>query len=431
MMKKTLKRRIVVLFSLGLFSALFITTSVFTIELQHRYKELLIHVGQNAADRLSYKTEKLIRLGLIPEEFTGYQALLEETLHAEEGILYVALVNTKNKAFFEAGKRPENFSEPDQWIKNKTTDGFNIFSDINPSILSIAIVLDQNEVSSKTLHFIQTTLIYASIIALLLIAILIKYLNIHLGKPVKKLVQQIQQTNFNNADTFKHDYLTRSDEIGVIARAFSELIQKFIQSKRSLAKSNFELQSLTEELEIRVAKRTKEVEAMNEKLKSIAHLDSLTGLMNRFSFDLDLQMCFENAKKHQLEFIILLADLDGFKDVNDTFGHSAGDFALTTIGERIRQSFTYGHCVYRIGGDEFVALISANLEQIELINLILQLRDTIKEPIYYEEEKLPFDVSIGAVTTKTHNECNATQLLMHADKAMYEAKKRSIDYFIK
>lgn len=430
-MKNALQKRIIVLFSIGLFSALFITISVFTIELHHRYKELLIHVGQNAADHLSYKTEKLIDLGLIPEEFTGYQALLQNTLQSEEGILYVALINTKNKAFFEVGSRPSNFSEKTQWKSNEAHDSFTVFSEITPSIWSIALVLDESVVTHKTFHFFQTTLIYASIIALLVIATLIKFLNIHFGKPVKTLVKQIQKTNVNNVENQKYDSLIRSDELGVIARAFSELIQKLSLSQRSLAQSNLELKLLTEELEERVTERTKKIESMNKKLKNIAHLDSLTGLMNRFSFDQDLKTRFENSKQHQRDFIILLADLDGFKGVNDTFGHAAGDLSLTTIGKRIRHSFTYGHCTYRIGGDEFVVLISTIISRDELVDLILQLRELITTPIYYEENKLPLNVSIGAVNSKNHTDCNANQLLMHADKAMYEAKKRSIGYIIK
>lgn len=430
-MQNSLKKRIVVLFSIGLFSALIITASVFTAELQHRYKELLIHVGQNAADQLSYKTEKLIQLGLIPEEFTGYETLLQDTLKLEEGIIYAALVTPKNKAIFEAGIRPKDFSNSEQWKDNTRQNGLHVFSTIKPSILSIAVVLDEDVVTYKIFNFIQTSLTYSSLIALLVIALLIKYLDIHLGGPVKRLLEQIQKTNIDNAEDFKHDTLMRSDELGIVARAFSELIKKLGHSQHLQVKSNFELKLLTEELEKRVSERTKEIESMNKKLKNIAHLDSLTGLMNRFSFDQDLKTRFENSKQHQRDFIILLADLDGFKGVNDTYGHAAGDHSLNSIGERIRHSFTYGHCTYRIGGDEFVALISTNMSQDELVDLILQFRELITAPIYYEDEKLPFNVSIGAVNSKNHIDCNVNQLLMHADKAMYEAKKRSIGYIIK
>ncbi|MDA7746931.1 diguanylate cyclase [Psychromonas sp.] len=430
-MQHSLKKRIVLLFSIGLFSALFITASVFTIELQHRYKELLIHIGQTAADQLSYKTEKLIRLGLIPEEFTGYQKLLEETLNPKEGIIYVALINTKNKAIFEAGNRPENFTDTEQWKASDNHSWLNVFSTIEPSILSIAIALDEDVANRKTFNFIKTSLIYSILIALIVILALTIFLNIHLGRPVKKLVEQIQQTNLNNAESFKNDTLTRSDELGVIARAFSELMQKLSLSQHSLKQSNTELKSITEELEKRVLERTKEVESMNKKLKNIAHIDSLTGLMNRFSFDHDFNNRFDNAKRHERNFIILLADLDGFKDVNDSFGHAAGDHALKIIGSRLRTSFTYGHSVYRIGGDEFVILIDENIDQTELISLIVQLRRLISKPIFYEEELLPFGVSVGAVNSKNQIDSNAKQLLRHADKAMYEAKNQGVDYIIK
>lgn len=429
-MQNSLKKRIIVLFSIGLFSALIITASVFTVELQHRYKELLIHIGQNTADQLSDKTEKLIQLGLIPEEFTGYEILLQDALKSEEGIVYAALVAPNNNAIFEAGIRPKNFNNSDQWKDNTRQNRLHVFSTIKPSILSIVIVLDKDVVTYKTFNFIQTSLIYSSLIALFVIAVLIKFLNIHLGRPVKKLVEQIQKTNIDNAEDFKYDTLMRSDELGIIARAFSELIKKLSHSQHLQEKSNFELKLLTEELEKRVFERTKEVESVNKKLKDLAHIDSLTGLMNRFSFDHDLKTRFDNAQQHQHDFIILLADLDGFKGVNDIFGHAAGDHSLNTIGNRLRHNFEYGHCCYRIGGDEFVVLIEGNLEQTELMALIEGLRDEIAKPIYYQGELLPFGVSVGAANSNCYIDCNATQLLIHADRAMYRAKKQSVGYVI-
>ncbi len=206
---------------------------------------------------------------------------------------------------------------------------------------------------------------------------------------------------------------TGSDAAGHAALVAPE----FFQRKRLEA----ELREANERLEQRVLQRTRELELATEQLRHQALHDSLTGLPNRVLLLDRLEQAILNMQRKHEPFSLLLLDLDGFKDVNDTYGHHVGDLLLAKVGIRLLAQLRDSDTIARLGGDEFAVLINnvGSIGDAERVaaNLLLGL----DQAIIVDGEPLAVGASIGVVHCPAHGADPAT-LLRRADVAMYAAK---------
>lgn len=207
------------------------------------------------------------------------------------------------------------------------------------------------------------------------------------------------------------------------------------QNIKELIDIRQKLRKVKKGLEDKIAKRTQELEEYNKKLQSeienrvsieyqirdIFCYDTLTGLYNRMYFIQNLEMVIveESDKKHALMFL----DLDGFKAINDSLGHSYGDDVLIDISNRIRQLYKYKNVIIsRFGGDEFVILFKDVPNEEFVTSNAKDILETIKEPIYFDNARVYVSASIGiAMYPKDGN--NTEDLTKNADTAMYKSKE--------
>lgn len=161
-----------------------------------------------------------------------------------------------------------------------------------------------------------------------------------------------------------------------------------------------------------------------EKIKQLAMYDSLTGLANRSLLNEHLQHNIYRAQRDSQPFALLFIDLDGFKAVNDTHGHDAGDALLVTLAERLKKRFRSSDCCARIGGDEFVILLEEVGDNEVVLNIARALLTIISEPMAWGEYQLVVGASIGIALYPEDGD-NAATLLTRADNAMYHAKANS------
>ncbi len=159
-------------------------------------------------------------------------------------------------------------------------------------------------------------------------------------------------------------------------------------------------------------------------LEFIAHFDALTGLPNRTLLADRLNQAITYSKHHQLNLAVLFIDLDGFKAINDLYGHQAGDEMLITIAKRFKHCLQDEDTIARIGGDEFVAVILDIEDTAETDNLLKCLLDNADKPMIYEENQLKVSASIGVSFYNQQNELDADQIIRQADQAMYQAKMK-------
>lgn len=165
--------------------------------------------------------------------------------------------------------------------------------------------------------------------------------------------------------------------------------------------------------------------AAQAQLERIAHYDDVTGLPNRAQFDRELRAQLENLsvrKKTDL-FVIAYIDVDNFKEVNDRFGHAAGDRYLKQIGDRLKALVGQRGLPARLGGDEFVLLIRdvARADRDEPI--FNDLQNALRSPVPIAGVQVPVAASIGITLHHPRDDIDADQLLRQADVAMYSAKR--------
>lgn len=167
-------------------------------------------------------------------------------------------------------------------------------------------------------------------------------------------------------------------------------------------------------------KRERDVE--HQRFEHLATHDPLTNLANRLQFDQNLHKAISRSRRNHKPFGLLMIDLDGFKPINDTLGHDAGDTVLQEISLRLRNTVRDIDTVARIGGDEF-AVILEDVSTISKIPPIAEkLCQALQEPIEQLAEQPSVSASIGIAAYPDHA-LDKARLLKCADIAMYEAKQ--------
>ncbi|MFO1399823.1 MAG: EAL domain-containing protein [Steroidobacteraceae bacterium] len=170
------------------------------------------------------------------------------------------------------------------------------------------------------------------------------------------------------------------------------------------------------------------------RIQHLAYFDQLTGLPNRQQFVRELRRAIRQTRRSDRHVAVLYIDLDQFKRINDTLGHSVGDALLKSVGARLESSVRAsdfvarvlpadGQAVHfaRLGGDEFVALITGARSHEEVDGVATRILETLGAPFRYEEHQLVVTPSIGVAIYPEHGRA-VEDLLMHADAAMYQAK---------
>jgi diguanylate cyclase (GGDEF)-like protein len=175
-------------------------------------------------------------------------------------------------------------------------------------------------------------------------------------------------------------------------------------------------------LEGLVQKRTEELQSSQRKLTQMAYFDPLTALPNRRLFNEALQELLDNAGKSPHEFALVLIDLDGFKRVNDTLGHDAGDAVLVIAGARLRAALREGDFIARLGGDEFAILLK-EFKDTGAVKLVCdRVVAGMTALIEVKGQPAAIGASVGAASWPRHGR-TADDLYKHADEALYHAKR--------
>ena len=165
---------------------------------------------------------------------------------------------------------------------------------------------------------------------------------------------------------------------------------------------------------------TEEVEA-RRRIEFLSQHDALTGLPNRTRLQAFLEGKFKAMPTSEQPLVMLSLDLDRFKPVNDLLGHAAGDRVLNEVSSRLADCVRHGDLVARIGGDEFVLILTDAGTQDEVEALCKRLIESIERTIRIDEQEVFVSASIG-IAIAPNDAREATELLRYADIALYEAK---------
>ncbi len=167
----------------------------------------------------------------------------------------------------------------------------------------------------------------------------------------------------------------------------------------------------------------KRLEARERELERASVEDELTGLYNRRGFVTLVKQQLKQAKRNGRESFLIFSDLDRLKPINDTYGHRAGDKALTDAAQILKKTFRESDIVARIGGDEFaIALIDCEKKDLDAVTN--RLRSNIE--MHNQQNKMPYflDLSVGIASCRPDESVALEELLSRADRMMYEEKKK-------
>jgi diguanylate cyclase (GGDEF)-like protein len=231
-----------------------------------------------------------------------------------------------------------------------------------------------------------------------------------------------------------NDYVTKPVDFAVaLARVNTQISRK--RAEQQVVAANEELRKANEDLESRVEERTSRLIDANQRLKAeiadreesqarsqyLAYHDSLTGLGNRLLFKEQLEEALKDVSVTPHPFAVLFLDLDGFKAVNDTLGHSIGDLLLKSVATKLRDILERTDRIARLGGDEFAILQISAPQPGSSIALAEKIIEIVGQPCNIDGHDVAVGASVG-IAVAHPGDMNTETFLKSADLAMYSAK---------
>lgn len=222
------------------------------------------------------------------------------------------------------------------------------------------------------------------------------------------------------AEAYLDEELNSRHSTDLLLKAVKSLLYQISSRSRQLVELN-------ETLEKKVQERTRDLSAANQKLKELASTDGLTGTLNHRAFMEEAAGILQLARRYSRPLSLLMIDADHFKQVNDTYGHQAGDRVLSRIGRVMRCCLRETDKIGRIGGEEFAVILPETGPEQTAV-LTERLLNAVREmTIEIESESLlSVTVSIGVATLTPLIE-DLAALLEQADAALYRAKAEGRD----
>lgn len=200
------------------------------------------------------------------------------------------------------------------------------------------------------------------------------------------------------------------------------LLNSLDQLFKQVSQKNKMLKDLNVELEKKVEERTKELSQANERLQKISTTDSLTSLANRRKAMDILEILWDEAQSKELALSCIMIDADNFKQINDTYGHDAGDIVLKELSRELEHAVRTDDTVCRLGGDEFLVICPFTDEEgaLNIANIIHQKVNQLK--VQAGKGSWKGSISVG-IATKDKDMKSINDLIKQADLGVYASKE--------
>lgn len=266
----------------------------------------------------------------------------------------------------------------------------------------------------------QMIVISAVIKSLLLTALFVWAFRRRLGRPLRSLTESVAMINLDSLAQSRIDMkLTAENELSLLQRAFNTMLSTLDRERRAHVDA---LTQANHRLEGEVQSRTKELMEANQRLEQLARTDALTGAANRRDFMERLGTEILRSQRSGAPLTVLAIDLDHFKQVNDRWGHAAGDDALVNFVRTADSQLRGTDVLARLGGEEFVILLPETSVP-EAAEVAARILTSVRSQVIVTAEgEFGYTVSIG-VAGLMHDRDDGDALLSRADLSMYRAKQ--------
>lgn len=280
----------------------------------------------------------------------------------------------------------------------------------------LVVVMSQEEIETQSRHLFLYSVSVLTIAVLLVLIGALRLQKMITGPIVSlnRLSQEVARTR----DYSLRSTIDRQDEIGELSKEFNRMLAQ-VQNRDVM-------------LEKQVQQRTAELEKLAEEFRHRAFHDSLTWLPNRAYLNEFFDSAATNARRTRMKMLMLLLDLDNFKTINDSLGHNVGDELLKTVARDLRSSLRECDTIVRLGGDEFIVLITHIDECSDCAHLADTIASKIIDSVQGEskvgDHLIHITASIGGSIFPDHGKDLVT-LKRSADIAMYNAKNQGRNQF--
>ncbi len=218
------------------------------------------------------------------------------------------------------------------------------------------------------------------------------------------------------------DVLAKAPDVPVVVLTGFDNAEMAVKAVQSGAQDYLVKGQIDMNLLIRSIRYSIERQRMKMELRAMSLTDDLTGIYNRRGFMTLAQQQLKMANRMRVGLLLLFADLDGMKSINDTFGHLEGDRVLVDTAEVLKETFRESDVIARMGGDEFAVIA---LEESEFSDevIISRLQKNLAARNAGKNRPYALSLSIGITHYRPEDPCNIDELLEKADKLMYEQKR--------
>lgn len=406
-----IRQKVVLVLVTVLFTALTISG---WLALQNEKRNIISEVN-NRGEYLSRFVAGSLVYGVVGYDYHTLQLLLDEITISDE-IRYAKVINKKGNVMAEAGVPSDlDSGEMAMFYQDITLD--------DESVGQLTMGLSLKNLTQR-LESQKFSLLTREAIVILLIVlgefIALSYVII---RPVRTMSLSLQQ----NIDTDENQWgdlpVMSNDEFGLLAGQFNEL-QRQLKEANGLLQSKIDLAD--EKLKAtnnQLMEQSMELQKINQEFKLLSVTDPLTSLYNRRHFEdlieTEIAMCFRHGDVSSL----IMIDIDHFKNINDTWGHFAGDLVLKELASVLRHNIRKTDIVCRLGGEEFV-ILSKRAGKAEAVEVAEKLRVAVQaRKITLNQDKLSITISLGIATI--HDKLKTKSLedfYRCADTALYVSK---------
>jgi diguanylate cyclase (GGDEF)-like protein len=256
--------------------------------------------------------------------------------------------------------------------------------------------------AAQTLKHSQFTVGIGAVAILIINALTLTWAYRNIASPIQSLALELD--DFDRSPNLRQRFSAQSvSELSVISRSLNRLMEW-------------------------VHSHAEKLQEQRDQIHQLAHHDQLTGLpLWRLGKDrLELAIAWSQRTRDPIG--VMFVDLDGFKAINDTYGHDAGDYLLREIANRLKGQLRVEDTVARMGGDEFVLVLARQASENETEHIALRIIEAIGDEVTYGTHQLHVGVSVGIAVYPTHGR-DVDSLLSAADKAMYSVKRTGKNNF--
>lgn len=348
-------------------------------------------------------------------DYHAIQQMLDETI-AADGIVYARVENAKGVTMAEAGVRPISHEQIVIAHHSIRYEGV--------AAGRVELIATAQSVGARVDEELQYLTTNMALIIVFVFAAEFIAIAWYVNRPLRRISVPLRAGLNANGEVQGPRAPFASDEFGDWEARFAALCETLNASHRTAQTQMIESDRRLLEANQKLVRQALELKVKNEELQALSLTDPLTGLYNRRQFENFIEAELSLALRHGEDLSLFMLDLDHFKRVNDTYGHSAGDHVLKQVAQILRNVVRKSDVLCRIGGEEFVVL-GKHLKRVDALGVAEKIRSSVEKKVYEADgQRFNVTISIGIASVPCPFEMkSAIDFFKAADQALYYCKQ--------